>query len=239
MTNFKTAETVSPGHPDKIADLISDHVLADALKTNKKSKVAVETFLTGTKEGGLVVVGGEISDIAEITDDKVNAIVQDALSKTIKTSFEDFDLENLNIMNVLTPQSEEIRSAVEDEEDLGAGDQGIMVGFASDETASKLPKTFDYSRQIQKELWNLQHESALLDLDSKVQVTTGGDVVKVVVSTQHQKDIDLANLFEEVSSIVSEIISEKVRAWGAPRRPGARPPPMPKAAGREPPRNFE
>ena len=89
MTNFRTAETVSPGHPDKIADLISDHVLTNALKTNKKSKVAVETFLTGTKEGGLVVVGGEISDIAEITDDKVNAIVKDALSKTIKTSFED------------------------------------------------------------------------------------------------------------------------------------------------------
>ena len=211
MTNFRTAETVSPGHPDKIADLISDHVLTNALKTNKKSKVAVETFLTGTKEGGLVVVGGEISDIAEITDDKVNAIVKDALSKTIKTSFEDFDLDNLNIMNVLTPQSEEIRSAVEDDEDLGAGDQGIMVGFASDETDSKLPKTFDYSRQIQKELWNLQHESAQLDLDSKVQVTTGGDVVKVVVSTQHQKDIDLENLFEEVSGIVSEIISEEFK----------------------------
>ena len=108
MTNFRTAETVSPGHPDKIADLISDHVLTNALKTNKKSKVAVETFLTGTKEGGLVVVGGEISDIAEITDDKVNAIVKDALSKTIKTSFEDFDLDNLNIMNVLTPQSEKL-----------------------------------------------------------------------------------------------------------------------------------
>ena len=64
MTNFRTAETVSPGHPDKIADLISDHVLTSALKTDKNSKVAVETFLTGTKEGGLVVVGGEISDIA-------------------------------------------------------------------------------------------------------------------------------------------------------------------------------
>ena len=211
MTNFRTAETVSPGHPDKIADLISDHVLTSALKTDKKSKVAVETFLTGTKEGGLVVVGGEISDIAKITDSKVSEIVKDALSKTIKTSFEDFDLDNLSVMSVLTPQSEEIRSAVEDDEDLGAGDQGIMVGFASDETDSKLPKTFDYSRQIQKELWNLQHESAQLDLDSKVQVTTGGDVVKVVVSTQHQKDIDLENLFEEVSGIVSEIISEEFK----------------------------
>ena len=59
---YKTAETVSPGHPDKIADLISDYVLTEALSNNSKSRVGVETFLTGTTYGGLVVVGGEISD---------------------------------------------------------------------------------------------------------------------------------------------------------------------------------
>ena len=60
--SLTTAETVSPGHPDKIADLISDYVLAEALENNRSSKVAVETFLTGTSKGGLVVVGGEISE---------------------------------------------------------------------------------------------------------------------------------------------------------------------------------
>ena len=69
MTNYVTAETVSPGHPDKIADLISDYVLSRALKNNNSSRVAVETFLTGTKNGGLVLVGGEISEIANITTD--------------------------------------------------------------------------------------------------------------------------------------------------------------------------
>ena len=65
MSKYVTAETVSPGHPDKIADLISDYVLTKALQNNSSSRVAVETFLTGTKNGGLVLVGGEISEIAE------------------------------------------------------------------------------------------------------------------------------------------------------------------------------
>ena len=91
MNNMVTAETVSPGHPDKIADLISDYVLTQALKNNSASKVAVETFLTGTKNGGLVLVGGEISEIANISSEDIREIVNLALSKTIKTSFEDFD----------------------------------------------------------------------------------------------------------------------------------------------------
>ena len=187
---YKTAETVSPGHPDKIADLISDYVLTEALLNNKKSRVAVETFLTGTSYGGLVVVGGEISEIANIDDETVNKIVKEALSKTIKTSFEDFQLDNLKIQNELTPQSEEIRSAVEDDKDLGAGDQGIMVGYATNETKSLMPETFDISRNIQMSLWDIQNNDESLDLDSKVQVTTGGKKTKVVISTQHKKDID-------------------------------------------------
>ena len=71
MTSFVTAETVSPGHPDKIADLISDYVLTQALENNKKSRVAVETFLTGTNNGGLVVVGGEISEIPTLACTKI------------------------------------------------------------------------------------------------------------------------------------------------------------------------
>ena len=209
MSKYVTAETVSPGHPDKIADLISDYVLTQALKNNKKSRVAVETFLTGTDNGGLVVVGGEISEIANITDEAVVSIVNQALKKTIKTSFPDFDLNNLTIQNELTPQSEEIRAAVEDDEDQGAGDQGIMVGYAINETESLMPPTFDKSRNIQQALWDIQHSDEMLDLDSKVQVTTGGDKTKVVVSTQHQSEIDIDDLHSRVFELVGEYISEE------------------------------
>ena len=203
LTNYVTAETVSPGHPDKIADLISDYVLTRALQNNNSSRVAVETFLTGTKNGGLVLVGGEISEIANITTEDIVEIVKEALSKTIKTSFEDFNLDTLSIYNELTPQSEEIRAAVEDDEDQGAGDQGIMVGFATDKTESFMPPTFDISRNIQKDLWDIQNSDEMLDLDSKVQVTSGGEKTKVVVSTQHHKDINIEKLYEEVTEIVS------------------------------------
>ena len=203
LTNYVTAETVSPGHPDKIADLISDYVLTRALQNNNSSRVAVETFLTGTKNGGLVLVGGEISEIANITTEDIVEIVKEALSKTIKTSFEDFNLDTLSIYNELTPQSEEIRAAVEDDEDQGAGDQGIMVGFATDKTDSFMPPTFDMSRNIQKDLWDIQNSDEMLDLDSKVQVTSGGEKTKVVVSTQHHKDINIEKLYEEVTEIVS------------------------------------
>ena len=209
MNKIITAETVSPGHPDKIADLISDYVLTQALENNSASKVAVETFLTGTKNGGLVLVGGEISEIANITSEDITEIVKLALSKTIKTSFDDFDLEKLSIYNELTPQSEEIRAAVEDDKNQGAGDQGIMVGYATNKTPSFMPATFDKSRNIQKSLWELQNNDSMLDLDSKVQVTTGGEKTKVVFSTQHQRDIDLEKLKEQVVAIVSEHISEE------------------------------
>ena len=209
MTKHVTAETVSPGHPDKIADLISDYVLTKALQNNNSSRVAVETFLTGTKNGGLVLVGGEISEIANITTENIIEIVKEALKKTIKTSFEDFNLDGLSIYNELTPQSEEIRAAVEDDEDQGAGDQGIMVGFATDKTESFMPPTFDMSRNIQKSLWDLQNSDEMLDLDSKVQVTSGGEKTKVVVSTQHHKDINIEKLYEEVYEIVSNNVNSE------------------------------
>ena len=209
MTKYVTAETVSPGHPDKIADLISDYVLTHALENNKNSRVAVETFVTGTNNGGLVVVGGEISDIANITDEAVESIVKEALQKTIKTSFPDFDLDNLTIQNELTPQSEEIRAAVEDDKDQGAGDQGIMVGYAINETESLMPPTFDKSRNIQQALWDMQHSDEMLDLDSKVQVTTGGDITKVVVSTQHQKNIDVEDLHSRVFELAGNFVKEE------------------------------
>ena len=204
-----TAETVSPGHPDKIADLISDYVLTEALANNKLSRVAVETFLTGTSNGGLVVVGGEISKIAAIDDKKVEEIVREALSITIKSNFPDFDSNKVEILNVLTPQSEEIRFAVDSNEDQGAGDQGIMIGFATNSTDSYMPKTFDIARKIQIALWEIQNNNQLLDLDSKVQVTTGGERTKVVISVQHKKEIDIDDLSKSIETLISMFVDDK------------------------------
>ncbi len=208
MNRIITAETVSPGHPDKIADLISDSVLTEALLNNKSSKVAVETFLTGTDKGGLVVVGGEISKISKINNEKVNQIVNDTLSRTIKSNFSDFDLRKVEIINVLTPQSEEIRSAVEGDKDQGAGDQGIMVGFATNSTDTYMPETFDKARKIQIALWDIQNSDPLLDLDSKVQVTTGGEKTKVVVSTQHKKEVNIEDLSVDINNLVQNLVEE-------------------------------
>ena len=133
------------------------------------------------------------------------------MAKTIKTSFEDFQLDNLKIQNELTPQSEEIRSAVEDEQDLGAGDQGIMVGYATNETDSHMPPTFDMSRNIQMDLWEIQNNDEKLDLDSKVQVTTGGEETRVVISTQHKKDIDINELKLNLEDMIRKHIDEKFR----------------------------
>ena len=121
MSKYVTAETVSPGHPDKIADLISDYVLTKALENNSSSRVAVETFLTGTKNGGLVLVGGEISEIAAISTDDVIEIVKEALKITIKTSFEDFDLEiqDCDLFYCVTPYPLGLRSRLLDALNFG------------------------------------------------------------------------------------------------------------------------
>ena len=221
MSKYVTAETVSPGHPDKIADLISDYVLTKALENNRSSRVAVETFLTGTKNGGLVLVGGEISEIANISTDDVQNIVKEALSKTIKTSFEDFDLENLSIYNELTPQSEEIRAAVEDDEDQGAGDQGIMFGYASNETESLIPLALDLSHKILIELALLRREDSeikYLRPDSKSQVTVEYDdnnnplrIDTIVVSTQHDDfDSNEKAMLEKIKSDMINILIPRV-----------------------------
>ena len=117
----------------------------------------------------------------------------------------------LVITSLIPPQSEEIRVAVEEDEDQGAGDQGIMVGYASNETESFMPPTFDISRNIQIKLWELQNNNELLDLDSKVQVTTGGEETKVVISTQHNKDIDIDELRDNLQEMISKYVEGKYK----------------------------
>jgi len=203
-----TDELISPGHPDKIADLISDTILTKALKNNKNTKVACETFATGTSTGGLVVVGGEISKDNNITNLVVTETVLEVLNKTIKTNFKDFDKNKVKILNKLTNQSSEINKAVTDKKNVGAGDQGIMVGYATNENKNFMPENFNKCIILQKHLYKLQQKSHLLDLDSKVQITNFNDTFKIVVSTQHKQNANLLKLEKNIQKIIKKYITK-------------------------------
>ena len=197
MVKVKTVEFVSPGHPDKIADQISDHLLDYMLLQNKNNKVAIETFITGTKDDGLIVVGGESTQ--GIDDTVLEYEVEQITRKTIKTLTDEFGY--YDIKNVITKQSTEINKAVNKNKNVGAGDQGIMVGCATNTTETYLPKTYDLARTLQIQLWQLQNQRTDLELDSKVQVTESPDDYKIVFSIQHRKNYERTSLHKELQEI--------------------------------------
>lgn len=201
---MNTAEFVSPGHPDKIADQVSDKILDWALDIDAKSKVAIETMITGTNTGGSVILGGEMSESTYLEiEEQLPKIVQWVIYKNITTSFADFNLNTFTIEDHITLQSPEIKSAV-NKEDQGAGDQGIMIGYATNETPTMLPVVFDMARSIQKDLWKLQNDQKNLGLDSKVQVTCE-DKTKVVVSCQTNGELD-----EDVQVLIKELVANHI-----------------------------
>lgn len=206
MSRLFTSESVTEGHPDKIADQISDSVLDALLTDDPNSRVACETFVTT----GLVVVGGEVTteayaDIARIARDRILAIGYDSSKKG-------FDGDSCGVQITLDQQSPDIAQGVEtayegrsegsaDPLDLqGAGDQGLMFGYASDETPELMPLPITIAHRLAERLSQVRKDGtvAYLRPDGKTQVTIEYDenhepvrVDTVVVSTQHAADIDL------------------------------------------------
>ncbi len=216
MPYLFTSESVSEGHPDKIADQISDAILDAMLTQDPNSRVACETFVTT----GLVVVGGEVTTKAYVE-------IQDVVRNTIKrigynSDDYQFDAESCGVMVTLHSQSPDIAQGVNEGEGVdkeqGAGDQGMMFGYASNETPEYMPMALTYSHQLVKELANIRkNESHLMPYlrpDSKAQVTIeyGDDnqpkrVHTVVVSTQHDnfdgsEEMMLEKIREDVIKIV-------------------------------------
>ncbi len=191
-----TSESVSEGHPDKVADQISDAILDEFLRHDKNSKVACETLCTT----GLVVVSGEVRSEAYVDVQGVARRVIDRIGYN-KSEYQ-FDAASCGILSAIHEQSADINQGVvrEDEEAQGAGDQGIMFGYACSETREYMPATLMLSHVILKELAVIRREGEVMTYlrpDSKSQVTIEYDdksnkplrVHTIVVSTQHDEFI--------------------------------------------------
>lgn len=195
MPYLFTSESVSEGHPDKVADQISDAILDELLKQDPNSKCAAETLVTT----GLVMVGGEIKTEAYVD---VQEIARDVIRRIgyVKPDYR-FDADSCGVLTSIHEQSPDINQGVEreKEEEQGAGDQGMMFGFATNQTENYMPLPVDISHRLLKELAEIRKvegEMPYLRPDSKAQVTFKYDddnkpmgIETIVVSTQHDEFI--------------------------------------------------
>lgn len=212
-TSYFTSESVTEGHPDKVADAISDSVLDAALSLNPKSRVACETFVTKR----VAVVGGEVR-IGEDLD--VERIVRDTVERIGYDGFDDdFAAASIVVDNRIHEQSPDIADGVDRE--LGAGDQGIMFGFAVTETDSFMPLPIQLAHRLAERLSVVRKKGQLeyLRPDGKTQVTVRYEgsrpvaVEKILISTHHAPGQDQDTMKEEVfSEVVEEVIQPELLA---------------------------
>jgi S-adenosylmethionine synthetase len=213
-TNLFTSESVSEGHPDKIADQISDAVLDAILTQDPKARVACETFV----KTGMVLVGGEVTTTAWVD-------IEELTRKTVKDigythSDMGFDADSCAVLNAIGKQSPDINQGVDRStpEEQGAGDQGLMFGYASSETDVLMPAPITYSHLLVKKQAEVRKNGQLswLRPDAKSQVTfiyennqpIGIDAV--VLSTQHCDSISTADLREAVmEEIIKPVLPAK------------------------------
>ena len=210
MKNTKyvfTSESVSEGHPDKVCDRISDEILDHYLSIDANSRVAIETLASTNR----VVVSGEVSSPESVTKEKIEEIIRSAI-KDIGYDQDGFHWDKIIIKNYIHEQSSDIALGVEQQgnKDQGAGDQGIMFGYACSETASLMPAPIFYAQNILKLLAESRHNKKIKGIgpDSKSQVTLlydDGVPVKshaIVVSTQHDEALDQKEVREIVRPFV-------------------------------------
>ena len=207
-----TSESVSEGHPDKVCDQISDAVLDAAIKGDPTSRVACETLC----KTGFIVIAGEITTKSHIDFGKVARGVVKDIGYT--DSNMGFDADTCGVLLAVEPQSPDISQGVTEGEGLfeeqGAGDQGLMFGFACDETPELMPAPIMYSHQLLRELTKIRKRRRVdfLRPDSKSQVTVEYDngrpkrIDAVVISTQHSNEVE----YETLRDAVMELCIKKV-----------------------------
>ena len=206
-TSLFTSESVSEGHPDKMADQISDAVLDACLEKDDEARVACETMI----KTGMVVVAGEITSKANINiEDIVREVIRDIGYKDSRSGF---DGSTCAVLNALGEQSGDISMGVDESDDheQGAGDQGLMFGYASNETDVLMPAPITYSQLLVKRQSEVRKDGTLpwLEPDAKSQLTmrySNGKpegIDAVVLSTQHRDEVSLSELRE---AVMEEII---------------------------------
>ena len=208
-----TSESVSEGHPDKVSDRISDAVVDLYLRGDPLSRVACETLTTTNR----IVVAGEVRGPESITKEKIEEVARDAV-KDIGYEQDGFHWKNAEVEVHLHQQSSDIAQGVDasGNKDEGAGDQGIMFGYACTETPSLMPAPIHYSHEILRSLADARHADANSGLgpDSKSQVTLQYEngmpvgATSVVVSTQHAEDLDQDRVREIVRPHVEKILPD-------------------------------
>lgn len=213
MSYFFTSESVSEGHPDKISDQISDAILDDILKNDPDARVACETFC-GT---GFVLVGGEITtshyvDVPELVRNVVKEIGY------TKGDYR-FDSHSINVMTAINKQSPDIARGVDTG---GAGDQGIMFGYANNETKELMPMAISYAHKLVKKLADIRKKNPklmpYLRPDAKSQVTVEYDDNKkpvridaIVISTQHDPGVTQKKIRKDViDNVIKKVIPAKL-----------------------------
>jgi len=206
MSYFFTSESVSEGHPDKVCDAISDSIVDAIFAKDPEARVACETFVTT----GLVVVGGEIT-VKPGVDVDYQKVIRATIADIGYTKAEyKFDAESCGILNTIHSQSRDIAMGVDKG---GAGDQGIMFGYACDQTPELMPMPIIYAHKLVKKLADIRKKNPkimpYLRPDAKSQVTIEYDdnhkplrVDAIVVSTQHDGDAKQKKIAEDVREIL-------------------------------------
>ncbi len=212
MAKYFTSEAVTEGHPDKICDQISDAILDDVLAHDKEGRVACETVCTT----GMVFVFGEMTTTHYVD---VQKIVRDTVTKIGYTRGKfGFDADNLAVLTAIDPQSPDIALGVRDDDEhaQGAGDQGMMFGYATDETAEYMPTAYLLAQKLAYRLTEVRKNGTLpyLRPDGKTQVTVVYDdnfkvtrVDTVLISSQHDPNVSLEQLSQDLKNeVVLKII---------------------------------
>ena len=217
MTHLFTSESVSEGHPDKVCDRVSDTVLDLFLSAEPEARVACETFATTNR----VIIGGEVRASKENLPTilgKIEGAVRAAI-KDIGYEQDEFHHAHLNFQSFLHEQSADIAMGVDsgDNKDEGAGDQGLMFGYACDETDVLMPAAIHYSHKVLQKLAAVRKADtdSILGPDSKSQITLVYDdegravgAHKVVVSTQHSAAASIGDIRKLVKPIIADVLPD-------------------------------